>query len=92
MKIAEELEKDKKHLVGVTDEEKEIGDARKEARVVLKALAKVPAEKKEAAKGLELLIQSVVLQSFDEPEDTLDVLAVRFHLSCSCSLPVNSPY
>ncbi|CDZ97129.1 Predicted regulator of rRNA gene transcription (MYB-binding protein) [Phaffia rhodozyma] len=75
LSIAEELERDKKHLVSVTDAEKEIEDARKDARIVVKGLKAVQDEKKEAAKGLELLIQSVILQSFDEPEDTLDILA-----------------
>lgn len=37
-------------------------------------LVQVPAAKREAARGLELLIQSVILQSYDDAEGSLDVL------------------
>ncbi|KAL7413375.1 DNA polymerase phi-domain-containing protein [Mrakia frigida] len=71
------LEKDTKHVTLVTEEEglaEDIKVARKAARDALVGLASVPKERKETAKGLELLIQSVILQSYDEPEESIDVL------------------
>lgn len=71
------LEKDSKHVTLVTEDEEiadEVKAARKAARDALGGLSGVAKERKETAKGLELLIQSVILQSYDEPEESIDVL------------------
>jgi hypothetical protein len=85
--MVETLEKkEAKHVVSVTEDEEEVVEARKEARTVVESLRKVPNERRETARGLELLIQSVILQSYDEPEESLDVLDVRFPSSLSTSV------
>lgn len=81
----ETLEKDTKHVTSVTDDAPELIAVRSRAATALQGLGKVPKEKKDAARGLELLIQSVILQSYDEPEESVDVLEVRFYVFLSFS-------
>ena len=72
--IVSQLDKDRKHVSPATEEDADVAAARQGAHAVLATLDKAPATKREAARGLQLLIQSVILQSYDDAEASLDVL------------------
>jgi DNA polymerase phi len=72
--MVSQLNKDRKHIAPATEEDADVAAARQNAHAVLATLDKVPAAKQEAARGLQLLIQSVILQSYDDAEASLDVL------------------
>ncbi|WWC60265.1 uncharacterized protein I303_102832 [Kwoniella dejecticola CBS 10117] len=69
-----QLEKDNKHVELTTEADDEIISMRKQALSTLDALAKVKVEKKEIAKGSEILLAFFVLQTYDEVEDALELL------------------
>jgi len=65
------LEANKKNVEIVTDADEEIKQIRTQALDVLKTLAN---QKSEPARGAQILISFLVLQSYDEVEDALDLL------------------
>jgi DNA polymerase phi len=65
------LEANKKNVEIVTDADDEIKRIRAEALVVLKTLTK---QKSDAARGSQILVSFLVLQTYDEVEDALDLL------------------
>ncbi|WWD05770.1 hypothetical protein V865_003853 [Kwoniella europaea PYCC6329] len=68
------LEKDNKHVEITTEADEEIVSLRKEALKTLSSLEKVKEDRKEVAKGSEILLAFFILQTYDEVEDALDLL------------------
>lgn len=68
------LEKDKKHVEPILDADEEIRAMRSSASETLTSLDKLKSEKGDLATGSEILLAFLVLQTFDESEDALDLL------------------
>lgn len=68
------LEKNSKHVEPILDADSEIRQMRKSASDTLSAIAKLKTEKGDLATGSEILLAFLILQTYDESEDALDLL------------------
>ncbi|WWC68679.1 uncharacterized protein I206_102613 [Kwoniella pini CBS 10737] len=68
------LEKDSKYVEITAEADEEIVGLRKQALSTLDALEKVKEDRKEIAKGSEIILAFFVLQTYDEVEDALELL------------------
>lgn len=68
------LEKDKKHVEPILDADEEIVQMRQSARQTLSSISKLKGEKGDLATGSETLLSFLILQTYDESEDALDLL------------------
>lgn len=68
------LEKDKKHVEPILDADDEIIQMRQSARDTLVSINKLKGEKGDLATGTEILLAFLILQTYDESEDALDLL------------------
>lgn len=68
------LEKDKKHVEPILDADDEIVQMRQSARKTLTSISELKGEKGDLATGSEILLAFLILQTYDESEDALDLL------------------
>ncbi|KAK4686071.1 DNA polymerase phi, partial [Tremellales sp. Uapishka_1] len=68
------LEKDQKHVEMVLDADEEIKSARKGAVETIVSLRQMKGDHAEVARGVEVLLSYLVLQTYDENEDALEML------------------
>lgn len=68
------LEKGKKHVQPILDADAEIQEMRQSAQETLSSISKLKSEKGDLASGAEMLLAFLILQTYDESEDALDLL------------------
>ncbi|KAM5542581.1 hypothetical protein V8D89_003542 [Ganoderma adspersum] len=68
----EELEKDTKHIKPLSEVDEEEAEQRQKAREILARLKDVPEDRREAARGVELLLSATVLHAYCADEDDAD--------------------
>ncbi|CAE6452304.1 unnamed protein product [Rhizoctonia solani] len=72
--IVEALEQDSSHVSPLAETEEEVAVLRTRARKVLKAIRKKQDTDDDASRGAELLISALLLETYNEEEDDIDVL------------------